>query len=145
MSSELLRIHDENNNCDLVAVANPMGNFHMSTYAEMQDGTQKPVDGWYLFSKMIEKLGQGGGGAETIVFTADSDESYAQLNDGKKASDIGAAFENNIGRVFIENDDVLYLVMANPATYNGNFAMSPDYALTSSADPDVISFNKIGY
>ena len=60
MSNELLRIHDENNNCDLVAVANPMGNFHMSTYAEMQDGTQKPVDGWYLFSKMIEKLGQGG-------------------------------------------------------------------------------------
>lgn len=67
MSSELLRIHDENNNCDLVAVANPMGNFHMSTYAEMQDGTLKPVDGWYLFSKMIEKLGQGGGSGGGVV------------------------------------------------------------------------------
>lgn len=67
MSNELLRIHDENNNCDLVAVANPMGNFHMSTYAEMQDGTQKPVDGWYLFSKMIEKLGQGGSTYDAVL------------------------------------------------------------------------------
>lgn len=79
MSSELLRIHDENNNCDLVAVANPMGNFHMSTYAEMQDGTLKPVDGWYLFSKMIEKLGQGGGeqpesGVTVVAFELDSHE-----------------------------------------------------------------------
>lgn len=74
MSSELLRIHDENNNCDLVAVANPMGNFHLSTYAEMQDGTQKPVDGWYLFSKMIEKLGQGGSSGGGVVIIEISQE-----------------------------------------------------------------------
>ena len=77
MSNELLRIHDENNNCDLVAVANPMGNFHMSTYAEMEDGTQKPVDGWYLFSKMIEQIGSGGGesagdGYDAIILEGDT-------------------------------------------------------------------------
>lgn len=80
MSNELLRIHDENNNCDLVAVANPMGNFHMSTYAEMQDGTQKPVDGWYLFSKMIEKLGQGGGATNLNVKNGDGEYSIAEGN-----------------------------------------------------------------
>lgn len=73
MSNELLRIHDENNNCDLVAVANPMGNFHMSTYAEMEDGTVKPVDGWYLFSKMIEKLGQGGNAYDAVIYYEEND------------------------------------------------------------------------
>lgn len=94
MSSELLRIHDENNNCDLVAVANPMGNFHMSTYAEMQDGTQKPVDGWYLFSKMIEKLGQGGEQPESNVLVVHIIDNGGNYTKDHTYAEIVAAFPN---------------------------------------------------
>lgn len=98
MSNELLRIHDENNNCDLVAVANPMGNFHMSTYAEMQDGTQKPVDGWYLFSKMIEKLGQGGEqpGSGPMVVDFTLDEQTGTLTGTKTVAEVTAAMKEGI-------------------------------------------------
>lgn len=85
----------------------------------------------------------GGGGADPIIFTAFLDEGYLVLNDGKKSGDIGTAFGNNIGRVFIEENGVLYLVVANPATYRGKFAMSPEYTLTSYATPNDNAFNKI--
>lgn len=91
---------------------------------------------------VIHPIG-GGGGAEPIIFGAYNDEGYAVLEDGKKAVDIGDALENNIGRVFVAVDNVLYLVMANPATYNGKFAMSPEKTLTSYADGDTDSFNLI--
>lgn len=110
MSNELLRIHDENNNCDLVAVANPMGNFHMSTYAEMQDGTQKPVDGWYLFSKMIEKLGQGGGGGGGVmVVNFAYDEDTNSIIADHTAQEVEAAMET--GMVIGYFDTVTYIAM----------------------------------
>ena len=84
------------------------------------------------------------GGADPIIFTAFLDEGYLVLNDGKTSGDIGTAFGNNIGRVFIEENGVLYLVVANPATYHGKFAMSPEYTLTSYATPNDNAFNKIG-
>lgn len=110
MSNELLRIHDENKNCDLVAVANPMGNFHMSTYAEMQDGTQKPVDGWYLFSKMIEKLGQGGGGSGGVtVVNFDYDEEIHSIVADHTVSEVKSAVKTGI--VIGRFDNSSYIAM----------------------------------
>lgn len=55
----LMRIHDDENDCDLVSVKNPLGHFGMSIFAE-KNGARKPVDGMHMLSKMIEQVGNGG-------------------------------------------------------------------------------------
>lgn len=124
MSNELLRIHDENNNCDLVAVANPMGNFHMSTYAEMQDGTQKPVDGWYLFSKMIEKLDRGG--PMVVDFTLDRQTNT--VTGTKTVAEVTAAMKEGIVVATfstINDDDPITKQPLGAALWSAGVAFDP--------------------
>lgn len=66
---ELLRITDEETGYDLVAVQNPHGDFGISTFAENEDG-RKPVDGKYMLSKIIRRIGNGGGFEVTTLYGA---------------------------------------------------------------------------
>lgn len=97
MNKELLRIYDEDTACDLVAVSNPNGNFHMSTYAEDEDGNQKPVDDWYMLQKVVDCIDNDFVLKNSILIEKnpnyESESNYPYVSFGKKYTGSWNAFK----------------------------------------------------